>query len=152
VAKRVGPNGFFKLIDITPIQLEHARRKLKPFPWVKVERCDGTQFSDASKYDVMGSFFLMHEVPDDTKRQIIDNMLDHVAPGGKAVFIDYHRPAMWQPVRLILKVVNAVLEPFANAIWQHSISHFATRADDFEWTTRTFFGGVYQCTVARRRQ
>jgi SAM-dependent methyltransferase len=151
VAQRVGPNGFFELIDVAPIQLERARQKLSRFPWVKVDRCDGTQFTNPAAFDVVGSFFLLHEVPDETKHQIVDNMLAHVGPNGKAVFIDYHRPAMWQPVRLILKVVNAVLEPFANAIWEHPIRDFASRADDFVWTTRTFFGGVYQCTVAQRR-
>lgn len=152
LAERVGPNGLLELTDITPVQIEHAHQKLDSYPWAKIHCCDAALFEGAQKFDVVGNFFLLHEVPDDKKRQIVDNMLSQLAEGGKAVFIDYHRPSLWQPVRQILNVVNALLEPFANAIWQHDISHFATRADDYIWKKRTFFGGVYQCTTAERKK
>lgn len=152
LAERVGPQGFLELTDITPIQIEHAHKKLTSYPWSKIHCCDAANFESSVKFDVVGSFFLLHEVPDEKKRQVIDNMLDHMTEGGKAVFIDYHRPALWHPVRQILNVVNAVLEPFAFSIWDHDISHFATRADDYIWKKRTFFGGVYQCTTAERKK
>lgn len=152
VADRVGPEGFLEVTDITPIQVEHAHRKLDSYPWAKIHCCDASNFESAKKFDVVGSFFLLHEVPDDKKSQIVDNMLNQMTENGKAVFIDYHRPALWHPVRQILNVVNNVLEPFAFSIWDHEISHFATRADDYVWKKRTFFGGVYQCTTAERKK
>jgi ubiquinone/menaquinone biosynthesis C-methylase UbiE len=151
VARRIGPEGFFMLTDIMPVQAEHARKKLAPYAWARVECCDAARFAGPADFDVAGSFFLLHEVPDEKKRQIVDNLLARVAAGGKAVFIDYHRPAAWHPARPIFKIVNAALEPFAHALWQNPIRHYAARADDFAWTQRTFFGGLYQCAVARRK-
>jgi ubiquinone/menaquinone biosynthesis C-methylase UbiE len=151
VAQRIGPQGSFDLTDVTPVQVEHACKKLAPYPWAKVHGCDAAQFTSPHTFDVVGSFFLLHEVPEYKKRQILDNMLNQVAQNGKAVFIDYHQPRIWHPVRPILNFVNAVLEPFARSIWDHEISEYATRKDDFIWTKRTFFGGVYQCTVAQRK-
>jgi len=151
LARHIGPHGQLALTDIAPVQVEHARQKLAAFPWASVDCRDAAEFAPPQKFDVAGSFFLLHEVPEDKKRQIVDNMLAHVTAGGKAVFIDYHRPAAWQPARLIFSAVNAALEPYANALWQNAISSYASRAASFDWSTRTFFGGVYQCTVARRK-
>ncbi|MEN3930867.1 rhodoquinone biosynthesis methyltransferase RquA [Microvirga sp. W0021] len=150
LAQKIGPTGQLELTDITPIQIEHAHQKLDAYPWVNIQCCDSAYFKSSEKFDVVGSFFLLHEVPDEKKRQIIDNMLEHVAEGGKAVFIDYHRPARWQPIRQILKLVNIVLEPFAFSIWDHEIKDFTGKADKFVWSKKTFFGGVYQYTVAKR--
>ena len=74
-------------------------------------------------------------------------MLAMLPRHGKIVFVDYHAPAAWHPVRYILKLVNRYLEPFANALWANEIRHFAKNADNFVWRKRTFFGGVYQCVV-----
>jgi len=151
VARRIGPEGFFELTDVAPVQVAHARQKLAAYAWARVDCCDAAQFADSAGFDVVGSFFLLHEVPDGKKRQIVDNLLGHVAAGGKAVFIDYHRPAAWHPARPIFSIVNRALEPFARALWENPISHYATRAGNFVWTQRTFFGGLYQCAVARRK-
>lgn len=151
VADKVGPTGSFHLTDITPAQVEHAERKLAGRPWAQVYRADAAHFDGHGEYDLICSFFLLHEVPEDKKREIVDHMLARVPVGGKAVFVDYHRPSMWQPIRWILKVVNAWLEPFANAVWKHELSHYATHADRFDWNKRTFFGGVYQCTVVTHK-
>jgi ubiquinone/menaquinone biosynthesis C-methylase UbiE len=151
LAQHIGPNGFLQLTDVTPVQIERARHKLAPYLWSKVDRCDAARFTSSAPFDAVGSFFLLHEVPESKKRQIVDNMLRHVAADGKAVFIDYHRPAAWHPARPVFSLVNATLEPFARALWQNEISAYATRASDFDWSKRTFFGGVYQCTIARHK-
>jgi len=152
VAQRIGSAGILDLTDITPIQVEHAQKKLAPYSWSRIFCRDAADFRGAQQYDIVGSFFLLHEVPDEKKRHIVDNMLSNMADDGKAVFVDYHRPAIWHPVRQILNVVNALLEPFAHSIWEHDISHFATRAEDYEWKKETFFGGVYQCTTAVKKK
>lgn len=148
-AKKVGARGVFHLTDVTPAQLEHGTRKLAGMPWTRVIRSDAAEFEapQATRYDLICSFFLLHEVPAEKKYQIVDNMLRQLAPGSKIVFVDYHRPAYWQPVRYILKLVNRYLEPFADDLWRHEIRHYASEADRFRWTKRTFFGGVYQCVI-----
>ena len=87
----------------------------------------------------------------DLKRRIVDNMLAKVPAHGKAVFVDYHGPAAWQPIGWLLKYVNRWLEPFAEALWRHEISEYATHADEFVWNKRTIFGGVYQIVIVTRK-
>lgn len=148
-AHKVGKQGQFDLTDITPIQIEHARHKLKGMPWAKVIRSDAASFAGQANpaYDLICSFFLLHEVPDDKKREIVDHMLAVLPKHGKIVFVDYHAPAVWHPVRYILKLVNHYLEPFANTLWQTEIRGLAKDADKFTWRKRTYFGGVYQCVI-----
>lgn len=153
VAKKTGPEGTFHLTDITPIQVEHGKKKLADLPWAKVIRHDaGTFVGEGGDYDLICSFFLLHEVPDDKKRQILNNLLERLPKGSKLVLVDYHRPAWWQPIRWILKVVNAWLEPFANAVWKHELSHFTDHADRFDWKKRTIFGGVYQIVIVTHKE
>ena len=153
-AQKVGPKGSFHLTDVTPIQIEHGHRKLDSMGWTKVIRSDAANFDGVKSvdYDLICSFFLLHEVPDEKKYEIVNNMLDKLPKGSKAVFVDYHNPAKWQPIRYILKVVNHYLEPFANALWENEISHYAKNmAHHFTWRKKTFFGGVYQCTVVEHK-
>lgn len=151
-ADKAGPDGAFHLTDITPIQVEHGKKKLANLPWAKVIRHDAATFcGEDGEYDLICSFFLLHEVPDDKKRQILDHLLAMLPRHGKLILVDYHRPAWWQPIRWILKVVNAWLEPFANAVWQHPLAHFASHPERFDWNKRTIFGGVYQIVQVRHK-
>ncbi|MCL2161962.1 MAG: rhodoquinone biosynthesis methyltransferase RquA [Betaproteobacteria bacterium] len=153
VAEKTGPRGVFHLTDITPIQIEHAEHKLADKPWCKVIRCDAAEFAGEKglDYDLICSFFLLHEVPEEKKYQIVDHMLEKLPKGGKAIFVDYSNPSKWQPIRYILKVVNYFLEPFAEALWKNEISHYASKAEQFVWKKKTFFGGVYQCVIVTHK-
>ncbi|MBV8046073.1 MAG: rhodoquinone biosynthesis methyltransferase RquA [Paludibacterium sp.] len=148
VARRVGVAGVFDLTDVTPVQIAHASRKLSGLPQARVVQTDAATFEGERDYDLVTSFFLLHEVPDAKKREVVDNMLRHVPPMGRALFVDYHRPAPWQPIGWLLRWVNRYLEPFAYALWRHDIRHYASDAAAFDWHKRTVFGGVYQIVEA----
>jgi hypothetical protein len=152
-AKRVGQDGCFHLTDITPIQIMHGRRKLAGIPWAKIIHHDAAiyQGEKGHPYDLVCSFMLLHEVPEDWKRRIVDNMLAQIPAHGEALFVDYHGPCFWQPVRYILKLVNRFLEPFANALWDHDISHYASNPDAYSWEKETIFGGVYQIVSVKHK-
>jgi len=146
-----GKQGHFTLTDVTPIQLAQASHKLADLPNVTQQRADAAHYRSSEKQDLICSFFLLHEVPDHWKRQIVDNMLSQLEPGAEAFFVDYHGPAKWQPVRYILKWVNRLLEPFAESLWENEISSFAAHAEDFVWEKRTIFGGVYQIVSVKHK-
>jgi ubiquinone/menaquinone biosynthesis C-methylase UbiE len=150
-AERCGSTGRFMLTDVTPIQLQQARKKLQEMTWACMQHADAAHYSTDVSCDLICSFFLLHEVPDALKRRIVDNMLRQLPEHGEAIFIDYHRPAWWQPVRYILKWVNRFLEPFAEALWQREIAEFASHPENFEWNKRTVFGGVYQIVQVRHK-
>ena len=137
-AQKVGPKGSFHLTDVTPIQIEHGHRKLDSMGWTKVIRSDAANFDGVKSvdYDLICSFFLLHEVPDEKKYEIVNNMLEKLPKGSKAVFVDYHNPAKWQPIRYILKLVNHYLEPFAEALWNNELCSYATHADRFTGARR----------------
>jgi hypothetical protein len=36
-------------------------------------------------------------------------------------------------------------------LWNHEIVEFASAAENYRWQKQTFFGGLYQKTIAYRR-
>ena len=147
LATRIGSAGHLDVIDIAPIQVEHCRRKLAGRTNVAVRLADATS-PGLSHHDGVCCFFLLHEVPDLQKRQIVNALLGAVRPGGKVVFVDYHRPRWWHPLRPVMSLVFRWLEPYANGLVSRSILQFAGRPHEFLWRKQTVFGGLYQVVVA----
>jgi len=150
LAEWVGPEGRLDVIDVAPIQVEHCQRKVGHLAHVNIRHADAAA-PGGGPYDAVVCFFLLHEVPDGKKRAVVDALLRNVTPEGKVVFVDYHDPHRLHPIRYVLQAVNHCLEPFAWSLWRHPVSVFASDADAWTWDKRTFFGGVYQKVVTRRR-
>lgn len=152
LAKKVGPSGRLDVRDIAPLQVNLTRRKLADLPQARVAWGDAAAPAEDGLYDAVTCFFLLHEVPDEIKGSIAGAMLSLVKPGGKAVFVDYHRPGRWHPLKPLMTKVFQHLEPFAFGIWNRDIEDWAgIPAGDFIWRKRTRFGGLYQTVVAERR-
>ena len=149
LADRVGADGQLTIVDIAPIQVRHCRRKLRDQSHARVVHGDAAD-PGPDDQDVVCCFFLIHEVPAEYKLRIVDAVLGRVKPGGKAVFVDYHRPVSWHPLRPVMNGVFALLEPFAFELWDTELRDLASGADEFTWTKRTLFGGLYQHVVAVR--
>ncbi len=149
LARRIGPNGRLDVVDLVPLQAALCRRKLRGFPHARVRVADAAEPGDGI-YDVVNCFFLLHEIPDAQKRAVVDALLARVAPGGRAVFVDYHLPARWQPLRGVFRRLFDRMEPFAESLWRHEVREFSSAPEPFRWEKVTMFGGVYQKTVAHR--
>jgi SAM-dependent methyltransferase len=150
LAEHVGPQGRLDVVDVVPLQADRCRRKLHGVSHARVRVADAAD-PGTERYDVASAFFLLHEIPDEQKRAVVNALLGQLVPGGKAVFVDYHGPALWHPLRRPLRRMFTRLEPFAESLWHHRIEDFATDAGAFRWRTETLFGGVYQKTVAEFR-
>ncbi len=148
LADRIGPRGRLDVVDLVPLQAALCRLKLRGFNHTRVRVADAADPGEDS-YDVVSCFFLLHEIPDEQKRAVVDALLARVAPGGKAVFVDYHQPKPWL-LRAAYGLMFDYLEPFAKSLWAHEVPEFAGDAEAFAWTKETMFGGVYQKTVAQR--
>lgn len=149
IARRVGTDGRLDVVEVAPLQAALCRRKLSGLAQARVRLADAAEPGPPA-YDVVSCFFLLHEMPDAKKRAVVDALLARVAPRGKAVFIDYHEPASWHPLRWPLGRMFDRVEPFARSLWRHEVRHFATDAAAFSWEKETLFGGVYQRVIARR--
>jgi SAM-dependent methyltransferase len=150
LARRVGPAGQLTVIDVAPIQTENCQRKLTRYPHAKVRIADAAA-PLKDDVDAVCCFFLLHEVPEDYKERIVNNLLGLVKPGGKVVFVDYHRPHPFHPLKGIMALVFRWLEPYAPILWKREIKSYASRAEEFDWDKCTYFGGLYQKIVAVRR-
>jgi ubiquinone/menaquinone biosynthesis C-methylase UbiE len=149
LARRVGPRGRIDIVDIVPLQAALCRRKLRGYPNAHVRVAD-VRALEGETYDVVNSFFLLHEIPDQQKGRVVDMLLARVAAGGKAIFVDYHAPDAWHPLRAFYRRLFDWLEPYAETMWHHELSEFASEPRAFRWQKTTMFGGVFQKTVAYR--
>ncbi|MSQ92501.1 MAG: class I SAM-dependent methyltransferase [Gammaproteobacteria bacterium] len=82
-------------------------------------------------FDGVACFSLLHEAPDPKKHQIVNALLEAVRPGGKVVFVDYHRLVPWHPLRPVMAAVIRWLEPFADGLVSRLITDFAAHPQDF---------------------
>ena len=149
LARHVGSKGRLQVFDVAPIQVEGCRRKLKDFPQATVRLADAAEPS-GEFYDAVCCYFLLHEVPADYKRKIIDTLLGSVVPGGKVVFVDYHKPHFAHPLKVVTSVVFDTLEPFAKELWHNEIAEYANAPGEFVWRKQTYFGGLFQKVTACR--
>lgn len=150
--QRLAPDARLDVLDILPIQLRNLSAKLPPDERVALLHGDSTAlpFPDAS-HDQVLLFFLLHEQPRPVRSATLAEALRVVKPGGRIVIVDYHRPALLHPLRLLMKAVFRKLEPYAMDLWTHQIEAFMPRqVRPASITKRTYFGGLYQKLVLVR--
>jgi ubiquinone/menaquinone biosynthesis C-methylase UbiE len=151
LARHLGSAGDLDITDIAPIQVARCRRKLIGIPQASVRLADA-RIDSGARYDAACCYFLLHELPDADARHVIDALLASVAPGGKVVFIDYHKPHWAHPLKGLISLIFETLEPFAKKLWRHEIADLATDRGGFSWRKETYFGSFFQKVVAERRR
>lgn len=151
LARQVGVHGQLEVVDVAPIQVANVRRKFADLPQGGARVADLVKPLD-TQYDGVCCFFLLHEVPDAERRRIVANLLAAVRPGGRAVFVDYHRSQRLHPLAPVMTLVFRWLEPYASSLLDTPIESLAAEATSFEWRKETRFGGLYQLLVATRRR
>ncbi len=149
LARHVGPDGQVDIIDVARIQVNSTTRKLEPYPWADAHHANCLQW-EKGPYDAIVCYFLLHEVPEEVKHQVVDHLLTKVEIGGKVVFVDYAKPKWWHPLKLITSIVFDTLEPFAKGLWRNEIRDYAADAERFNWRRETIFGELFQKVVATR--
>ena len=149
LAKHIGAKGKLDVLDVTPIKVDCWKSKLADFTQANVYHADAG-VSTNEHYDVVNCFFLLREAPESKKKKIVNTLLESTTNSGKVVFIDYHKPCKFHPLKLLVLHINRILEPFAESLWSNSIQSYADDDESFNWTTETYFGGLYQKTIATR--
>lgn len=152
LVRRLGPEGSLDVVDVAPIQINNLQTKLSRPERVNARLQDSTDlhFSDAS-FDSVVVFFLLHEQPADVRKKTIAEALRVTRPGGKLVFVDYHRPAFSNPFRYIMVPVLTTLEPFAMDLWRGEIADWLPENIAISQIEKqTYFGGLYQKVIITR--
>nr|VFJ63370.1 MAG: Methyltransferase domain-containing protein [Candidatus Kentron sp. DK]VFJ64804.1 MAG: Methyltransferase domain-containing protein [Candidatus Kentron sp. DK] len=149
VAERLEPGASLDIVDVAPVQLENTIAKVGDYPNVSLHHQDSTSlaFRDGA-YDNVVVFFLLHEQPLEARISTIREALRVTRPGGKVIFVDYHRPHWGNPFRYLMVPILTTLEPFALDMWHNEIIGWVS--EEFRPTTvrkETFFGGLYQKVV-----
>ena len=141
------------MTDVAAVQLENLAPKVAGLPQVRLHRGDlsrGETGVDGGSMDAVACFFLLHEVPTDHRRRVVESLLKVVRVGGRVVFTDYHRMAPWHPLRPIMAAVFRLLEPYANSLLDQDFMSICPLCRSFTFEKRTLFGGLYQEIVATR--
>ena len=148
----LGPDARLEVVDILPIQLKTLRARLPSDERVTLRLGDSrTLAASDAKFDQVLLFFLLHEQPEHVRRATLAEAIRVVKPGGKIVIVDYHRPALWHPLRPLIWTVFRNLEPYAIDLWRHRIEDFLPETVVLRSIRReTFFGGLFQKVVLIR--
>jgi len=137
------------LVDVAPIQLKNARKKLSGNDNIHYHHQDSSSMSlPAASFDQTVVFFLLHEQPDEVRRKTIAEAMRVTRPGGKVIFVDYHGPRRSNPFRYVMKPILTWLEPFAMDLWRQELPAFmpaSVRPDQLR--SEFYFGGLYQKIV-----
>ena len=140
------PQTHIDVVDVAPIQLENLGKKVTERTNVSLhhQSSDDLKFANAS-YDAVVVFFLLHEMPHEVRLGTIREALRVVKPGGKVVFVDYHKPVALSPFRYIMVPILRTLEPFALDMWRNKLEDWLPPKTKSH--KETYFGGLYQKVV-----
>ncbi len=146
---RLAPGGSLDVVDVLRVQLDNLARKLPGDPRVGLIQGDSAALDlPSGSYDRALVFFLLHEQPAEVRRRTLAEALRVLRPGGRLVIVDYHRPALSNPLYLPMIGILKALEPYALDLWRHEIADWLSGVARLE--KRTLFGGLYQILVAEK--
>ena len=150
LSNHIGNKGQLDVVDIAPIQVSHLEEKLGKNKNTKVRLADAAEpFNDS--YDVIACYFLIHEIPDNYKLSVMNNLLNCLSEHGKLIIVDYHKPHWAHPVKPIISQIFNTLEPYAKSLWWHPIEHFVFHPEQYRFEKTLFFGGLYQKVVITKK-
>ena len=132
IAAKLKNPSHLEVIEVSPLQANICREKLQAFPQAEVRLGDAATMRTRPA-DAVCCFFLLHEIPGSYKRMVVNNLLDHVAPGGKAIFVDYHKPVGFHPLKGLMNLIWRKFEAFAVELVETEIKALAE--DDAYFTS-----------------
>jgi ubiquinone/menaquinone biosynthesis C-methylase UbiE len=143
---RLQPSSDIHVADVAQIQLHNLHKKTSSFSNITLHHMDASKLEFAnSSFDNVILFFLLHEMPENVRKMTISEAVRVVKPGGKVVFVDYHKPFWMNPFRYVMVPILKYLEPFALDLWKSEIKEWMPKVSKLE--KKTYFGGLYQKVI-----
>lgn len=143
---KIKKQGKLDVFDVSALQVDFAKNKYERKNIELINYNAALPWDE--KYDVVICYNLLHELPLQTRSQIMDNVLGSLAMGGKAIFVDYAKPVWWQFLRYPLFVFNRLYRPFCESLWQQPLENFCSKKDEFRWQHSYYGGKLWQKTIA----
>lgn len=142
------------LIDVVDVQLQAARRRLGAAGLrAQLARMNAEELAYANdSFDSALIFFLLHEMPPETRLRTLAEAARVVRPGGHLVVAEYGEITQTHPIHRFaaLRRIYALAEPFLEGFWQEDLSAMLASAakglsKTAERVNRTdVFGGFYR--------
>ena len=149
VYNKVNKNGKLDIFDVSDRQIAMAAKKYAHHNMTIINYDASMPWDE--KYDVVICYNLLRELPFQTRRKVMDNMLESLSTGGKAIFVDYAEPDMLHPLKMPLYWFNRLYRPFAESLWYNPLENFSSKKGDFRWH-HTYYGGhTFQKVTAIRK-
>lgn len=146
---KIHKRGKLDIFDLSSTQISLAAQKYADYDMTITDYDAANPWDE--KYDIIICYNLLHELPLKTRATVMDNVLNGLTTGGKAVFVDYAKPKTWNLLQYPLKWFNRLYRPFAESLWQQPIENFCTQKDNFRWHHSYYHGHMFQKTVAIRK-
>lgn len=141
------------IIDLIKNELTHAKTKLGAY-------ADKVEFSEANATSMQRAdasvaanvlFFLLHELPHELKIKALKEATRTIAPGGKLLLAEFHKPDFWV-LRGLSWLYFKVFEPYGLALWDtHDPVKYLEQAGGWTITRSTCCCSNYQVIVATKQ-
>ena len=141
------------IADIIDNELVHAKSKLGEFSGqVEYVEDNATAMKQADgTVDANVIFFLLHELPHHLKGRALSEAGRMLAPGGKLILAEFHRPELWV-LRALSWTYFKVFEPLGLALWDtHDPLSCLENMGGWTCERTTYFFGNFQIITATKQ-
>lgn len=152
VLQALGPESSLDIVDVAQIQLDNLESKLAPLgDNVALQKQDSSrlEFEDAV-FDNVLLFFLLHEQPKEVRQETVNEAVRVCKPGGRIIYVDYHKPEGSKLLRYFMQFILKTLEPYAMDLWEASIESLHNSENTKVLSTQKYFFGLYQRVVIEK--
>lgn len=146
---KVHKHGKFDIFDLSDVQVERAKERYEDYN-INIMNYNAALPWD-EKYDVIICYNLLHELPLVTRRKVMDNALNGLTNGGKAIFVDFAEPEFFNPLKWPLFLYNRLYRPFSESLWDEPLENFCSLKDMFRWNHTYYHWNMFQKVIATRK-
>ena len=140
------PKAEIHVVDVAQIQLNNLKAKTSTFTNIHLHHQDSSKLEfEEGVFDNVIVFFLLHEMPEEVRKLTVKEAIRVLKPGGKAVFVDYHKPSGGNPFKYVMMPILKYLEPFALDLWKTEIKEWLPQVTSCH--KETYFAGLYQKVI-----
>lgn len=149
VYEKVKKRGKLDIFDVSETQIALAKEKYAKLD-IEISNYNAALPWD-EKYDAVICYNILRELPLKTRGKVMDNVLNSLTTGGKAVFVDCSEPSWFNPLKIPLFLYNRLYLPFAESLWNEPLENFCPQKDGYRWYHTYYGGGMFQKTTAIRK-